>query len=112
MNLCRFSGWIPFEPETRYTPAGRKVICFSAKVRDDRGAESLLRFQMDGDPCVPVPPTIAPGRAVNIEAEAVAQVYRRPDGRPGTRLVFHVTRLIALARGRGAADPGQLVLGF
>jgi hypothetical protein len=112
MNLCRFNGWIPFEPETRYTPTGRKVICFTAKVRDDHGAESLLRFQMDGDPCAPVPPAIAPGRAVDIEAEAVAQVYRRPDGHPATRLVFHVVRLISLARARNAPDPGQLVLEF
>ncbi len=112
MNLCRFSGWIPFEPETRYTPTGQKVICFSAKVRDDHGAESLLRFQMEGDPCAPVPPGLAPGRAVDIEAEAVAQTYRRPDGHPATRLVFHVKRLISLARGRAAADPAQLFLGF
>lgn len=56
MNNCHFTGWIPFAPETRYTPSGRKVICFAVRVRDDHGAESILRFQMDGDPVAPTPP--------------------------------------------------------
>ena len=112
MNLCHFTGWIPFEPETRFTPAGRKVICFAARVRDDRGAETLLRFQMDGDPLAPPPDGLVPGQAVDIEAEATAQIYRRPDGLRGTRLIFHVRRLIALARSRRRIAAGQLLLGL
>lgn len=109
MNLCRFTGWIPFAPETRYTPAGRRIICFAAKVRDDHGAESLLHFQLDSDPRAPLPPELAPGKAVDIAAEAVAQIYKRPDGKRGTRLVFHVTRLLGLTRPRHEAA-GQLAL--
>jgi hypothetical protein len=111
MNTCHFSGWIPFEPETRFTRSGRKVICFAAKVRDDHGTESILRFQMDGDPFAPVPPTIAPGRAVDIEAEATVQAVQRPDGRTISRLVFHVTRLVPVSRRRAPAAHGlQLAL--
>ncbi len=112
MNACHFSGWIPFAPETRYTPSGRKVICFAARVRDEHGAESILRFQMDGDPVAPLPPELAPGRAVDIEAEATTQAVHRPDGRTVSRLVFHVRRLAAAGgRGRRAAEsPLQLAL--
>ena len=112
MNSCHFSGWIPFAPETRFTPAGRKVICFAARVRDDQGTESTLRFQMDGDPVAPPPPELAPGRAVEIDAEAVTQAVRRPDGRTISRLIFHVTRLKpAGRRGKGSVvAPLQLAL--
>ncbi|HLP03702.1 MAG TPA: hypothetical protein VK163_16865 [Opitutaceae bacterium] len=112
MNACHFSGWIPFAPETRYTPSGRKVICFAARVRDEHGAESILRFQMDGDPVAPLPPELAPGRAVEIEAEATTQAVHRPDGRTVSRLVFHVTRLAASGRRRrkAADSPLQLAL--
>ena len=103
MNICHFSGWIPFAPETRFTPAGRKVICFAARIRDDHGAESTLRFQMDGDPVAPPPPELAPGRAVEIDAEAVTQTVRRPVGRTISRLVFHVTGLKTAGRRRKAA---------
>jgi len=111
MNACHFTGWIPFEPETRFTRTGRKVICFAAKVRDDNGAESLLRFQMEADPYLPNPAEIAPGRAVDIEAEAMTQAVQRADGRTVSRLVFHVTRLVPLSRRRASADLGlQLAL--
>jgi hypothetical protein len=111
MNACHFTGWIPFEPETRYTRAGRKVICFAAKVRDDHGTEAILRFQMDGDPYGPVPAEIAPGRAVDIEAEAMTQAVQRSDGRTVSRLVFHVRRLAPVPRRRVCADHGlQLAL--
>ncbi len=111
MNTCHFTGWIPFAPETRYTPSGRKVICFAARVRDDRGSESILRFQMDGDPVAPVPPELVPGRAVEIDAEVTTQAVRRPDGHMTSRLVFHVRRLTALGRRRKAAEsPLQLAL--
>ena len=110
MNACHFTGWIPFDPETRYTTSGRKVICFAARVRDDQGAESILRFQMDGDPLSPVPPEIAPGRAVEIDAEATVQAVHRPDGRTFSRLVFHVIRLNPVRRRRSAEAPLQLAL--
>jgi hypothetical protein len=111
MNNCHFTGWIPYAPETRYTPAGRKVICFAARVCDEHGADSILRFQLDGDPCSPMPPEIAPGRAVEIEAEAVMQSVRRPDGRTVSRLVFHVLRLVGAVRKRPATEgPLQLQL--
>lgn len=111
MNICHFTGWIPFAPETRYTPSGRKVICFAARVRDDHGAETILRFQMDGDPVAPLPPEIAPGHSVEIDAEATTQAVRRPDGRTVSRLVFHVRRLSALGRRRKTSDsPLQLAL--
>lgn len=111
MNVCHFTGWIPFVPEARYTAQGRKVICFAARIRDDRGIESTLRFQMDGDPLSPLPPEIAIGRAVKIDAEATMQEVKRPDGRTVSRLVFHVTRLAPLTRGRRAVEsPLQLAL--
>jgi hypothetical protein len=111
MNTCHFTGWIPFAPETRYTPSGRKVICFAARVRDEQGAESILRFQMDGDPVGPVPAEIAPGRSIEIDAEATTQTVRRPDGRTVARLVFHVRRLAAAGRRRkGSESPLQLAL--
>ncbi|GEM_PF-6497504 len=111
MNNCHFTGWIPFAPETRYTPSGRKVICFAVRVRDDHGAESILRFQMEGDPVAPTPPEISPGHAVEIDAEAMTQAVHRPDGRTVSRLVFHVRRLAGLERGRAAQDsPLQLAL--
>jgi hypothetical protein len=111
MNICHFTGWIPFAPETRYTTSGRKVICFAARVRDDHGSETILRFQMDGDPVAPLPPEIAPGRAVEIDAEATTQAVRRPDGRMVSRLVFHVRRLTAQGRSRKAKEsPLQLAL--
>ena len=105
MNTCHFTGWIPFAPETRYTPSGRKIICFAARVSDDHGAESILRFQMEGDPVAPLPPELAPGRAVEIEAAATTQAVRRPDGRTVSRLVFLVTRLAAQGRRRGRVEP-------
>lgn len=112
MNLCRFTGWIPFEPETRYTPAGRKIICFAAKVRDDHGSESLLHFQLDADPRAPLPAELKPGHAVDIAAEAVAQVYKRPDGKRGSRTIFHVVRMLGLRRDHVGEAPGQLMLAF
>ena len=111
MNLCHFTGWIPFAPETRYTPSGRKVICFAVRVRDDHGAESILRFQMDGDPVAPTPPEPSPGHAVEIDAEAMTQAVHRPDGRTVSRLVFHVRRLVAQERRRRMVEsPLQLAL--
>ena len=111
MNACHFSGWIPFAPETRFTPSGRKVICFAARVRDEHGSESILRFQMDGDPHAPVPPEIAPGRAVEIDAEVTMQAVHRPDGRTFSRMVFHVIRLNPVRRKRrGGEAPLQLAL--
>jgi hypothetical protein len=110
MNACHFTGWIPFDPETRYTATGRKVICFAARVRDDHGAESILRFQMDGDPLAPLPAEIAPGRAVEIDAEATVQAVHRADGRTFSRLVFHVTRLNPVRRRRPVEAPLQLAL--
>lgn len=112
MNACHFTGWIPFAPETRYTTSGRKVICFAARVRDDCGTESILRFQMDGDPVAPLPPEIAPGRAVEIDAAATVQAVRRPDGRTVSRLVFQVTRLVAAGRRRQRAAEAPLQLAF
>lgn len=111
MNACHFTGWIPFAPETRYTSAGRKIICFAARIRDDHGSESILRFQMDGDPVAPIPPEISAGRAVKIDAEAVTQAVRRPDGRTVSRLVFHVTRLVPVSRRKTRREsPMQLAL--
>lgn len=112
MNACHFSGWIPFAPETRYTTSGRKIICFAARVRDDRGAESILRFQMEGDPAAPLPAALAPGHAVEIEAEATTRAVHRPDGRIVSSLVFQVKRLVAggRRRRRAAESPLQLAL--
>ena len=111
MNICHFSGWIPFAPETRYTPSGRKVICFAVRVRDDHGAESILRFQMEGDPVAPTPPELSPGHVVEIDAEAATQAVHRPDGRTVSQLVFHVRRLVGLERRRRTADSSlQLAL--
>lgn len=110
MNACHFSGWIPFAPETRYTTSGRKIICFAARVRDDHGTESILRFQMEGDPVAPLPPELAPGHAVEIEAEATTQAVRRPDGRTVSRLVFHVKRLVGSGRRHRRANESPLQL--
>lgn len=111
MNVCHFSGWIPFAPETRYTTAGRKVICFAARIRDGHGSEAILRFQMDGDPVAPIPSEIAVGRAVEIDAEATTQAVRRPDGKMVSRMVFHVRRLSPIARPRRRKEsPLQLAL--
>lgn len=84
MNFTQIAGRVGKDPETRFTPSGKKVISFSlATNRKKKGVEETVWYRVTvwGDQFDNMMPYIKKGSALIIVGDLEARLYTDKDGK-------------------------------
>ncbi len=85
MNFSQIAGRVGKDPETRFTPSGKKVITFSlATNRKKKGVDETVWYRVTvwGDQYDNMMPYIKKGSALIVVGDLEARIYTDKEGKP------------------------------
>lgn len=106
MNFIQIAGRVGKDPETRFTPDGKKVISFSiATNRKRKGQEETVWYRVTiwGDQFDNMMPYVKKGTALMVVGELDARLYNDKEGKPQVSLDINA-KMISFSPFGGKSD--------
>lgn len=107
MNFIQIAGRVGRDPETRFTPDGKKVISFSvATSRKRKGQEETVWYRVTiwGDQFDNMMPYIKKGSALMVMGDLEARLYTDKEGKTQVSLEITARVIHFLPSGSGKSD--------